>query len=312
MKTWYRIIFLSIIITVLTDLVKSEDSSIQEILYSYKNNNIDSLIKNPQFEKISNKYVTVLGRDNDPKKVNEVGRLSLFFRKMGWELITSPGLPLIIKFVYPKSTVSHFSNVSNAVAFTIDDGFCGLDNSNGCMVEEVRHLLKSYNAHATFFVAGTHCNNVSIDLINNLIMDGNEISNHNMMDWKYDDYSGEDFEFDLVLSNKILENYNQTPTKWYRAPFGALSQTMNEVISKYNLVHSIPDVFAHDTYIPDPKWISNHILRKVKPGSIILIHMPEKGVREWNLNAIDLTLKGLREKGLMIYNLSEMDSLNNN
>ena len=62
MKTWYRIIFLSIIITVLTDLVKSEDSSIQEILYSYKNNNnIDSLIKNPQFEKISNKYVTVLG-----------------------------------------------------------------------------------------------------------------------------------------------------------------------------------------------------------------------------------------------------------
>ena len=84
MKTWYRIIFLSIIITVLTDLVKSEDSSIQEILYPYKNNNnIDSLIKNPQFEKISNKYVTVLGRDNDPKKVNEVGKLSLFLEKWG-------------------------------------------------------------------------------------------------------------------------------------------------------------------------------------------------------------------------------------
>ena len=37
--------------------------------------------------------------------------------------------------------------------------------------------------------------------------------------------------------------------------------------------------------------------------------MPEKGVREWNYEAIELTLKGLKEKNLKILNLSQMNEL---
>ena len=37
--------------------------------------------------------------------------------------------------------------------------------------------------------------------------------------------------------------------------------------------------------------------------------MPEKGVREWNYEAIELTLKGLKEKNLKILNLSEISKL---
>ena len=47
------------------------------------------------------------------------------------------------------------------------------------------------DAHATFFVAGTHCKNININTINLLIEDGNEIANHNMMDWSYENYSME-------------------------------------------------------------------------------------------------------------------------
>ena len=32
-------------------------------------------------------------------------------------------------------------NVNSAVAFTIDDGFCGIDNNNFWMVNEVRKLF---------------------------------------------------------------------------------------------------------------------------------------------------------------------------
>ena len=41
-------------------------------------------------------------------------------------------------------------------------------------------------------------------------------------------------------------------------------------------------------------------------GSIILIHMPEKGVREWNLEAIRLTLDGLLKCNLKVVNLTEL------
>ena len=83
---------------------------------------------------------------------------------------------------------------------------------------------------------------------------------------------------------------------------------MEKIINKHKLTHVLPDAFAHDTYIPDPEWISKHILKKVKPGSIILFHMPEKGVREWNYEAIKLTLKGLKKKKLRVLSLSEINS----
>ena len=130
-----------------------------------------------------------------------------------------------------------------------------------------------------------------------------------MMDWSYENYSMEEFEYDLNLTKNILSLYNQKYSKWYRAPFGKLNDLMQKVIERENLVHVVPDAFAHDTFIPDPNWISNYILRKVKPGSIILIHMPERGVREWNYKAMQLTLEGLIKNNYKILNLTEMQSL---
>lgn len=271
---------------------------------------IGHLLKNDHFRTINKKYATTLGRNSDPKLEIDISRATLLLRKLGWSFIMAPGLRLWTDILYPESTISHF-DVEGAVAFTIDDGFCGLDNPEGCMIEEVRELLKTYNAHATFFVSGSHCNNTPIDQVNLLIEDGNEIANHNMMDWKYDKYSVEDFEFDLLLSKDILTRYNQKYSKWYRAPFGKLSENIEHVIDKHKMIHVLPDAFAHDTYIPDPDWIAKHILKKVKPGSVILIHMPEKGVREWNYKAIELTLKGLKAKKLKVLNLSEIDAIRN-
>ena len=37
--------------------------------------------------------------------------------------------------------------------------------------------------------------------------------------------------------------------------------------------------------------------------------MPEKGVREWNYEAIKLTLIGLKEKNLKVLNLTEMSQI---
>lgn len=283
------------------------------IIKSQNNENeiIDSLIYDTHFQKINSNYSTTLGRDSDPKLISDITKHSLSKRKLIWEVITLPGLRFIMNLLYPKSTITHF-NVKNAVALTIDDGFCGIDNKNGCMVEEVSTLLKSYNAHATFFVAGSHCNNNSIQEINNLINDGNEIANHNMVDWSYKNYLIDDFEYDLLLAEKILSKYDQKRTYWYRAPFGQLSNNMQTIINKHNMVHVLTDAFAHDTFIPDPHWISKFILRKVKPGSIILIHMPERGVREWNYDALQLILEGLEKKNLAILNLSEIKLLEQN
>ena len=83
---------------------------------------------------------------------------------------------------------------------------------------------------------------------------------------------------------------------------------MESVIEDKELTHIVCDGFASDTSIPDPIWISEYILNRVEPGSIVLIHMPEKNIREWNFTAIELTLKGLSDKGYSILNLTELEN----
>ena len=252
-----------------------------------------------------------LGRNNDPRVISDISHFSLWKRKVSWSLLTSPGIRFLTELIYPKTTISHF-NVDNAVAFTIDDGFCGVDNLDGDMIEEVRVLFKSHDAKATFFITGSHYNRKFNSDIELLIKDGHELANHNMMDWSYVSYADEEFILDFNKTELILSQYRTKTPKWYRAPFGQFSKTMEEVIHDKNMIHVVCDAFANDTVIPDAKWIAEFILKRVRPGSIVLIHMPEKGVREWNFQALQLTLEGLEKRNLKVVTVSELSKMQKN
>lgn len=249
-----------------------------------------------------------LGRNKDPKTVDDINPISLFFKKALWETLSLPGMRFMANLNFPESTIIFF-NVENAVAFTIDDGFCGADNPNGDMTKEIRELFKKYDAKATFFTSGSHCKHTEPNEIKLLLEDGHEIANHSMFDTPYNKFTKDDFLKDFEMTDEILSSYTSNIPKWYRAPHAKVSKDMMEVIDLKRYKHVMCDGFANDTSIPDPEWISSFILRKTKPGSIILIHMPEKGVREWNYEAIELTLKGLKEKNLKILNLTEISKL---
>ena len=247
-----------------------------------------------------------LGRDKDPKKIEDVSRFKIFLNKAKWEILSFPGLRLWTKILYPKSTISHFDTNDKIVAFTIDDGFCGLDNPTGCMINEVRMLFEKYDYKATFFTSGSHCENAKYNDVINLLNEGHELANHSMYDTPYNKHTSLSFEEDLIKTQDILYKYTDNIPPFYRAPHAKYSKIMNDVIQENNMIHFVCDAFAIDTSTPDPVWISNYILRRTKPGSILLIHMPERGVREWNLEAIELTLLGLNKKGYKVVTLSEM------
>ena len=254
---------------------------------------------------INAKHKRRLGRDKDPQVTSDINGISLWFRKIIWILLTAPSLRIMTKLIYPKSTISHF-NRHGAVAFTIDDGFCGVDNPGGCMLKEVLKLLKFCNAQATFFITGSHCEHTSRDDVDALLADGHELANHNMMDWPYTSYSEDEFAVDIEITENILSQYRKISPSWYRAPFGRINKVMQKILDDRKMNHVVCDAFANDTAIPDAHWISRYILKRVKTGSVILIHMPEKGVREWNLEAMRLTFHGLTERNLKVVNLTEL------
>ena len=112
-----------------------------------------------------------LGRNNDPKLINDISKTKIFFNKRLWEFLTLPGLRNWTDFIYPESTISYFETNEKIVAFTIDDGFCGIDNVGGCMINEVKELFKKYDAKATFFTTGSHCKNANYNDVISLIED---------------------------------------------------------------------------------------------------------------------------------------------
>ena len=254
------------------------------------------------------KNAIILGRDKDPKIVEDLSKFKLWYRKARWTLLSIPGTRFMANLYFPKSTIVHL-DVKNTVAFTIDDGFCGIDNPDGDMTKEVIELFDKYNAKATFFTTGSHCAHTKKNDVELLLSKGHEIANHGMYDMPYNEHTKEDFEKDFNLTNEILLKYTNNIPKWYRAPHAKISNNMQEVLNQKGYTHVVCDGFAADTSIPDPVWISKFILKKVKDGSIVLIHMPEKGVREWNFEAIELTLKGLKEKGYDIVTFSRLYEL---
>ena len=252
-----------------------------------------------------------LGRDNDPKTIKDISKFSMVTKKASWSILSSPGMRNMTKLLFPKSSISYINTKEKVVAFTIDDGFCGKDNPNGDMLRDIIELFNSYDSKATFFVTGSHINNTLYSDIQILLNSGHEIANHSMYDWPYNKYSKQDFQKDFDKTHFILSQFTDNIPKFYRAPHARISKTMVNFLDERGYKHILCDGFASDTSIPDPVWISNFILKKTKPGSILLIHMPERGVREWNYEAIRLTLEGLKESGYKVVTVSELLTLEN-
>ena len=250
-------------------------------------------------------------RTKDPRRPEDLSAMSLSFRKTSWRFLGLFGARFIISKLYPKSTICFFDvedspGVKGAVAFTIDDAFCGEDNPGGTMLPEVLDLLREYQAKATFFVAGTHCDVASRERIPDLLAAGHELANHSREDRPYNKESRQDFLKDLNATAQTIREMGAEPAPWYRAPHAKFSRAMQEVLAEKGLTHVMVDCFANDTAIPDADFIAQFVLSSVRDGSIVLIHMPEKKMREWNLQAMRDTLAGIRARGFDVVTVSEL------
>ena len=74
----------------------------------------------------------------------------------------------------------------------------------------------------------------------------------------------------------------------------------------YTLV--LCDAFGMDT-VCGADYVARHILRTARGGSVVLMHMPERGFREHNLPAMRAVLAGLARRGLRCRTLSELHAL---
>ena len=211
-----------------------------------------------------------------------------------------------------RDTVFYFENLHDCVAITIDDGLCRGEES---LLPEVLDLLRSHEAHATFFVCTDY---TPSEAAARVVQEGHELGNHLGFDPPHGHFtklSREDFEREVRSANDFLTSVDGKAgdERWFRAPQCLMTRQMLSVVKEQGMRNALGDVYCDDWLFADSD--SSHVaplmLRQTQGGSIAMFHMPERGFREGCLSALEAFLDGLKERKLRCLTLSEMEILTN-
>ena len=243
-----------------------------------------------------------------------VGRVAQASLKLLWSSATLVGLRRLATLL-PKQyadTAFFFDGVEGCVALTIDDGLCRRGEEGASMVEEVRELLARHEAHCTFFVCSKYLAGVEA-AAGSLVADGHELGNHMAEDLNmvYPKMGEAEFAAELRANTEAIEALPGAPkVRWFRAPQGVLSTAMSHAVQSQQLRHALGDAYCDDWAMShNVPYVVKTLLRQVTPGSIIVLHMPEKGFREHTFRVLERLLDGLHERGLRCAPLSECAEL---
>ncbi|CAE7760664.1 unnamed protein product [Symbiodinium pilosum] len=197
--------------------------------------------------------------------------------------------------------VALYPNVEGYVALTIDDVPCRLGPTNS-FLPRVRTLLKQHDAHATLMLMGKFIPGNEDELVG-MLADGHEFGNHGLVDRSYANDSHADFVAALDECSERIKSLQRQAglaeqVKWFRAPHGRISAEMMAALAQKGLQNVMCDTFACCPVIQDGEFIGTFLGRQAEHGSIILIHMPEKGFREWCFQGLQSLLMQLTQRGL--------------
>ena len=252
-----------------------------------------------------------------------------------WFTATAIGTRRICKWAGSMAAYSDtafaYPGVKGYVALTIDDGLCRMA---GCsLTTQVGQLLNEHDARATFFVCSDYLAGCEQEAAT-LLAAGNEFANHLTADRSghYHKLAPDALRAELREATDAIHALGQTSVKWFRAPQGRLTSSMRAVVVDEGMRHALGDAYCDDWCISDHTFVANTLLRQVcaspaasrlcmhactracacaqvQDGSIIIMHMPERGFRDHTLAAMAQLLAGLTERGLHVVTLSELDAM---
>lgn len=148
------------------------------------------------------------------------------------------------------------------VAITFDDG------PHPEFTPKVLDVLLRYDAKATFFMLGIMAQKYP-DLVKRVAEGGHEIGNHSWDHPSLPAIPTHEIKNQLMQTKQLLAPYGQT---FIRPPFGHQNSRSFLVARLCGYQVVLWDRMAGDWLDKDAEWLAKNLLKKIKPGSIILFH----------------------------------------
>ena len=190
---------------------------------------------------------------------------------------------------------------TGAVALTFDDG-------PSEDTERVLDVLDEYGLRATFFMTGRHVESLP-QTARRVVAEGHEVGNHSYSHPIFLYRTPRETRQQLERAQTVITKATGIRPKLARPPCGVRTPAYFRVAEKLGLRTVQWDVAGFDWKTISAKQIAHEVLRRVVPGSIILLHDGDsegKPDRRETVVALPLIIEGLRARGLKVVPLTEM------
>ena len=184
------------------------------------------------------------------------------------------------------------------VALTFDDG------PNPPYTGELLKILAEKEVMATFFLIGQQIE-AHPESAKSILSAGHEVGGHaygwNTLAFK----KRKHVEQQLDKMDAAFASIGVTNLVLFRPPKGILSPGQGKMLEDRGLKHISADVLAGDWKDSSAEKIRDAVLKKVRPGSIIVLH-DGGGDRSATIAAVPMIIDALREQGFSFSTVGEL------
>ncbi len=181
------------------------------------------------------------------------------------------------------------------IALTIDDA------PNPFYTDELLRILREKGICATFFCMGNK-SQLYPDILVRILREGHEIGNHSYSHPKLTMLPREDWEEEILYTNRIIKRVLGYNCLLFRPPHGRYNDEMLDFVYAHGMTTCMWTVNTGDYLEPDPATLVKKIVGNVHPGGVILMH----DGTDATLAALPLVIDDLTAKGYEFVTMGEL------
>ena len=163
--------------------------------------------------------------------------------------------------------------------------------------------LKANNIKVTFFIMGPWAQKYP-EVAKRMAADGHEIASHGYRHQNYGDMSKEWVKEDIEKSHALIKEVTGVDAKLIRPPNGHYSQQSLKTTAELGYQTIIWNIDSLDWKNPGRDVIVERVIKRLKPGGIILLHASDTPVQ--TADALPILLAKIKEQGYEIVTVSQL------
>jgi peptidoglycan/xylan/chitin deacetylase (PgdA/CDA1 family) len=197
--------------------------------------------------------------------------------------------------------VAEVATGERMVALTFDDG------PTVELVDDLIEILGSRGARATFFVTG-HSLAAAPEAGRRLTAAGHELGNHTFSHRRMLLKSSGFIHAEIERTDSLIRAAGQRDPIYFRPPYGHKLLGLPRYLRRTGRTTVMWNI-EPDTYpavAADPSAIIAHVLARLRPGSIILLHVWQQPARATSLAALPPLIDSLHARGYEVTTVGKL------